>query len=132
VFPYYENNKGTSTKYKIDNTFLAGENANYLWLLKPTFLNRGRGIHIFSDLKVLQQLIQEYQEGSAEKHTKVTTEEPINPSPEKKQSIYSIKANSFVVQKYIEQPALINNRKFDIRVWALLTHDLDIYFFRWV
>lgn len=27
-----------------------GKDKNYLWLLKPTFLNRGRGIHVFSDL----------------------------------------------------------------------------------
>ena len=30
-----------------------GREKNYLWLLKPTFLNRGRGIHVFSDLQQL-------------------------------------------------------------------------------
>ena len=30
---------------------------------------------------------------------------------------------SFVVQKYIESPMLINERKFDIRVWAMLTQN---------
>lgn len=28
-----------------------------LWILKPTHLNRGRGIHVFRDLDTLQKLI---------------------------------------------------------------------------
>lgn len=37
--------------------------SNYLWLLKPTFLNRGRGIHIFKDLYELEKLINDYATG---------------------------------------------------------------------
>ena len=32
-----------------------------------------------------------------------------------------VKSYSFVIQKYIECPMLINNRKFDIRVWTIIT-----------
>jgi hypothetical protein len=40
---------------------MVGENnSKFLWLLKPTFLNRGRGIHVFSSLETLVKLIQEY------------------------------------------------------------------------
>jgi hypothetical protein len=35
-----------------------------------------------------------------------------------------------VIQKYIERPMLVNGRKYDIRVWVLLTHEMDLYFFR--
>lgn len=37
---------------------------------------------------------------------------------------------SFIIQKYIERPYLINNRKFDIRVWVLINQNMDVYFCR--
>ena len=34
------------------------------------------------------------------------------------------------MQKYIEQPLLFRRRKFDIRIWALISHDTRFYLFR--
>jgi hypothetical protein len=50
----------------MNNTFLA-EDSTYMWLLKPTFLNRGRGIHVFDNLETLVKLISDFQEGLKEK-----------------------------------------------------------------
>lgn len=39
------------------------ETKSYLWILKPTFLNRGRGVVLFKELDELEKLIWKYYEG---------------------------------------------------------------------
>jgi hypothetical protein len=41
-------------------------NGGNLWLLKPTFLNRGRGIHVFKTIEELKGLLMEYCQGKLE------------------------------------------------------------------
>ena len=41
-----------------------------------------------------------------------------------------IKNHSFIVQKYIEAPLLYKKRKFDIRIWTLISHDMKFYLFK--
>ena len=38
--------------------------------------------------------------------------------------------NISIIQKAIEKPLLYHKRKFDIRVWALVTGNLEIYFYK--
>ena len=68
-------------------------------MVKPAALNQGRGIEIFRNIRDIQQFIFSRPSG-----------------------------NSFwVVQKYVEKPFLYLGRKFDLRIWALLTNKLELY-----
>ena len=50
-----------------------------------------------------------------------------NNNIEKKKHYQSKK---ILLQKYIENPLLYNGRKFDMRIWVLLAHDMKVYIFK--
>ena len=72
-----------------------------IWILKPSNLSRGRGV------------------------TCVNSLEPIE------QSLSATNDTGLVVQKYIENPLIINKRKFDIRQWVLVTSLNPLVIWMW-
>ena len=75
---------------------------NNLWLVKPAAENQGRGIEVFK-----------------------------NDLPGMKKFLSSKPPNTYwVVQKYLERPLLYYTRKFDIRMWAVITCKGEFYYYR--
>ncbi|CAI2376038.1 unnamed protein product [Moneuplotes crassus] len=126
------NKKSTkNVKFCCNETHFNGYN---LWFLKCTQFNRGKGIYVFNSLDQLVSLIDGMDKGLPKTEASMIIS---NKDQKKKSSTQhpevcsqKIKSSTFVIQKYIEKPLLINDRKFDIRVWVLLTQDLKVYFFK--
>lgn len=107
-----------------------------IWVLKPNDFNRGWGVNLFNSIDQLKKLIEDYTTG-VELQLDVKPEKDLeNAGNLPEQPVKSlvanpvIKSNVFVIQKYIEKPMLINERKFDIRMWVLITHDHRCFCFK--
>jgi tubulin--tyrosine ligase len=121
-------------KIKIDKTHYDGKN---MWIIKPTNLYGGKCINISDDINEIENIIRKFSDG-LEKNIKTSLEEEKfdsedsddeNKSPDKRiKSKY--KASNVLIQKYIEKPLLYYGRKFDIRMWVLISHKLDVYLFQ--
>jgi hypothetical protein len=102
-------------------TFMNGCN---LWLLKPTELNRGQGINLFNKLSTFKYYMQTFN--LWENPMKAKEDEKFD----NKRKVNMTRSTKFVVQKYLEKPLLIHGRKFDIRIWTMIDHEMNLYVFK--
>jgi Tubulin-tyrosine ligase family len=121
-------------EFKLHDTFFGA--ATNMWILKPSRSDRGRGIEIFRSLEELELFLQMYVSGCRHpKYSDINYSDDAEASPslidgaissdEQKKVVWE-----FVIQKYMEKPALIKGYKFDIRPHGLLSHDRKLYLFR--
>jgi hypothetical protein len=130
--------RDSPTKYIMPYCHFIG--GNY-WILKTTYQNRGIGIHVFKSISQLISIILSYtknikhdeaaDKGKEDEKDKNSQENKLKNNLQVFSSPIQItKSMSFIIQKYIERPFLIYNRKFDIRVWVLINQDMEVYFFK--
>ncbi|XP_052816470.1 probable tubulin polyglutamylase TTLL9 isoform X3 [Mya arenaria] len=88
------------------------KNQGIIWIMKPAAKSQGRGIFLFRKLKD----ITDWKKGEYQPLTDPNREVP----------------ETYVVQRYIEDPYLIGGRKFDIRVYVLVVsyNPLKVWLYR--
>jgi len=88
-----------------DRTLEEKDSLYNIWILKPgTGTNRGVGVKVFDTLEACKNHMEKW--GNRKYPT-----------------------FNWIIQKYMERPLLIHNRKFDIRAYAVVTHNLELYFY---
>ena len=141
---------GHKTSAYVEESHYDGKN---LWIVKAPDMNRGRCIKIADSMDAIKKIIKQFYEGifrdfknSYEEETKNNgniegspllhpCHEKVREGKEKREKKFDndyrkYRANSVIIQKYVEKPLLYWGRKFDIRMWVMITHKLDVYCYK--
>ena len=91
------------------------KNPGWLWIAKPIAKSQGKGIFIFDKL----QQIADWRSDVRYK--------PENPAVKSAHQV-----EPYIVQRYIDSPLLLGGKKFDLRIYVLVTNynPLTIYLYR--
>ena len=155
LFPLDNKKIGQKFYCEIPKSHFAGKN---LWIVKAPNLNRGRCIKVFDNFNNIIKFLNEMRKGNVNQYDNIKEKgnkddiikeeiserkeennkvENINNNSDKKETLNNkdndngnYQSNIIILQKYIEKPFLYKGRKFDIRIWVLINHKMEIYMFK--
>lgn len=85
-----------------------------VWVAKPASQSRGRGITVSASLAKLLKTMGHGLVGDGKKAPKREQMSMV-------ELMNATTSTDWVVQKYVESPSLINGKKWDLRMWAVVT-----------
>lgn len=106
------------------------------WILKPGMSDRGQGIRLFSTENELRAIFEEFEEleSDSEDDGGERGEEKDGVEGESHASsatdVVTSQLRHFVAQAYVRPPALVDGRKFHLRVYVLAVAGLRVYVYR--
>ena len=108
------------TKLFIPNNFYKDRN---LWLIKPLNFNGGKNIQICDSIEKINNSI--FDLTGVNINNQIEKDKNLKQKEIQNENI--ILSEKVLLQKYLEKPLLYDERKFDMRIWVLLNHEMNIY-----
>jgi len=100
-----------------------------MWIIKPPNLWGGRSIKVANNYAEIESSIKKSFE-TVQQSLKLLEKEASEGVYDNQDEINKINSSTLLIQKYVEAPLLYQKRKFDIRMWVLITHKMEVFMFK--